>query len=181
MEEIKYMLVIKRMNNDYRPIPWISLPSYNNEDLTTLEGIDDFTKKTNELTLITELLNESIVDEEELFENFAIIYKENGRTREIKEGIIYDKLKEKVTDANIINLLTENHTNTNLYNHILNKIKKYKELKTVCEFMFILKNINLFETKGEKGIKVALSKYKELPYKIKRKIALELIDKLSNK
>ena len=36
MEEIKYMLVIKRMNNDYRPLPWVSLPSYNNEDLTTL-------------------------------------------------------------------------------------------------------------------------------------------------
>ena len=46
--------------------------------------------------------------------------------------------------------------------------------------MFILKNIKLFEAKGEKAIKVALSKYKELPYKIKRKVSLELIDKLPN-
>lgn len=180
MEEIKYMLVIKRMNNDYRPIPWISLPSYNNENLNTLEGIDEFTKKTSEVTLITELLDEAIVDEEELFDSFTIIYKENGKTREIKEGIIYSNKKDKVTDNNILNLLKDNYNNTNLYNHILNKIKKYKDIKEVCEFMFILKNINLFEAKGEKAIKVALSKYKELPYKIKRKVSLELIDKLPN-
>lgn len=178
MEEIKYMLVIKRMNNDYRPLPWVSLPSYNNEDLTTLEGIDEFTKKTNEVALITELLDETIVDEEELFESFAIIYKENGRTREVKEGVIYSDKKDKVTDSYTIKTIIDNYNNTNLLNHILNKAKKYKDIKEVLEFMFIIKNINIFKEKGEKALKVALNKFTELPYKIKRKLSLEIIDKL---
>lgn len=178
MESIRYMLVIKRMNNDYRPIPWCSLPFCENEDLNTLEGIDEFTKKTSEVDLLNDLLDHAIVDEDEIFEKFTIIYKENGKTREIKEPVIYNHLKDKIIDSNIIDIINDTLEDKVMINHIVNKIKKYIDIKEVCEFIFILKNIHIFKQKGDKAVKVALSKYKELPYKIKRKIALEIIDKL---
>ena len=41
----RFLLVIKRGNNDYLPLEWHRLEIYNNEDLSTLEGIDTFTSK----------------------------------------------------------------------------------------------------------------------------------------
>ena len=47
----RYLLVIKRKNNDFLPIEWNLTRFYAGEDLNTLEGIDSFTRKINYLNI----------------------------------------------------------------------------------------------------------------------------------
>ena len=50
--DTQYMLVIRVDKNNYRPLEWEQLPEYNKEDLTSLEGIDQFTSKQKEYNLL---------------------------------------------------------------------------------------------------------------------------------
>lgn len=56
-----YMLAIKRNNNDYLPLEFNLTSEYNDEDLTTLKGIDSYTKKYDELELIYSIIDANIV------------------------------------------------------------------------------------------------------------------------
>ena len=111
INNIQYMFVIKRGKNDYFPIDLKALKEYKNEDLNELEGIDSFTSKTSNYKLINDLILAGIVAPEDYFMYFTIIYKEKGRYREIKEGIIFEDIAQYVSDKDFINIINNN------YNH----------------------------------------------------------------
>lgn len=178
--DLQYMLVIKRGKNDYRPLEWHTLPIYNKEDLTTLEGIDKFTSNTNSVDLINYILDESLAEDHDLFQEFAIIYKEKGKYREVKEGVIFNTLAPFVTDQSIINLININYQDKDLLNYIINILSKNIEDELHRELIFILKNLPIFEAKGKNAIKAALDKYKKLDYKEKRSLAINIYRKLNN-
>lgn len=173
--DIQYMLAIKIDKNSYRPLEWEQLSSYNSENLTTLEGIDKFTSKTNENDLVKEIINENLLELTDLIQNFTIIYKEKGKIRELKEGVIFKESKECIKEENIIILLKENYKNKNLINHLTNILNKNKETKEIKEFIVILKNIDYFANRSQNAILAALDKYKELPYKIKRILGINVL------
>jgi hypothetical protein len=177
---IKYMLVVKQDNNSYRPLEWQALHIYNNEDLSTLEGIDAFTSKVNSELLIKYILEEALAEDDDLFQEFIIIYKEKGKYREVKEGVIFNTLAPFVTDQSIINLININYQDKDLLNYIINILSKNIEDELHRELIFILKNLPIFEAKGKNAIKAALDKYKELDYKEKRSLAINIYRKLNN-
>ena len=177
--DLQYMLVVKVDKNNYRPLEWQQLPSYNKEDLTTLEGIDTFTSKLQEYELMEELLNKHIVEPDDLFQKFSIIYKEKGKVREIKEGTIFIDKADSIDDKIIINTLKDNYNNKNLINHITNILNKNSNNKINQELMIILKNLDYFAEKSKNALLAALDKYKELPYKEKRLLGINIIKKLN--
>ena len=172
----KYLLVIKRGNNDYLPIEWKLLKSYNNEDLNTLEGIDKFTSKHDKLSLITDIINSNMLNLDEKFQDFAIIYSEKGRNRIIKEGIIFQNKTHYTDPEYITNIIFDNIKNKQFLNNLSNLCKD-SNIK-VQEFKYILKNIEIFISKGNNAIKAALYKYNEIPYEIQRKLSFNILEKL---
>lgn len=176
---IQYMLAVKRGKNDYLPINLNDLiPS--KENLNNLEEIDKFTATTNETDLLTDILDKSIIAPEEFFMYFTIIYKEKGRYREIKDGVVYEDIKEAIDDNTIIELINNNYNDKKLINYITNLLTKNIEQEINQQLIFILKNINMFAAKSKNAIKAALSKYSELPYKEKRSISINIIKKYQN-
>lgn len=178
-DNMQYMLVIKVDKNNYRPLEWEQLSSYNKEDLTTLEGIDKFTSKQKEYKLLEEIMDKALVEPNDLFNSFSIIYKEKGRVREIKEGVIFEDNSDSINDKEIINILKENYNNKNLINHIINILNKNKDQQTNQEFIIILKNLDYFAEKSKNALIAALDKYKELNYKEKRTIGLSILTKIN--
>lgn len=177
--DTQYMLVIRVDKNNYRPLEWEQLPKYNKEDLTTLEGIDKFTSKQKEYKLLEDIMNKSLVEPNDLFQSFAIIYREKGRVREIKDGVIFAEDASSINDNEIINLIKDNYNNKNLINHIINILNKNKDQQINKELIIILKNLDFFAEKSKNAIIAALDKYKELPYKEKRTIGLNILKKLN--
>ena len=177
--DTQYMLVIRVDKNNYRPLEWEQLPEYNKEDLTSLEGIDQFTSKQKEYNLLSDIMDKSLVEPNDFFQSFAIIYREKGRVREVKEGVIFIEESNSINDKEIINLIKNNYSNKNLINHIINILNKNNEQQINKELIVILKNLNFFAEKSKNALIAALDKYKELPYKEKRTIGLNILKKLN--
>ena len=177
--DTQYMLVIRVDKNNYRPLEWEQLPEYNKEDLTSLEGIDQFTSKQKDYNLLSDIMDKSLVEPNDFFQSFAIIYREKGRVREVKEGVIFIEESNSINDKEIINLIKDNYSNKNLINHIINILNKNNEQQTNKELIVILKNLNFFAEKSKNALIAALDKYKELPYKEKRTIGLNILKKLN--
>ena len=81
-----YLLVIKRDRNNYLSIEWNLTKFYNNENLFLLPDIDNFTRKLSRIDLLSELLKNNLVEPEEKYIDFAIIYK-NRMLRDFYIGI----------------------------------------------------------------------------------------------
>lgn len=179
MNNRKYLLVVKRGKNDYVPIDWHILKSYNNENLNTLEGIDEFTTKHDKLSLINEIVNNNILTLNDLFQEFAIIYPEKGKNRQLKEGVIFQDKKEYLNINNVISIIINNVNDKQFINNLSNLCKD--ENIKVQEFKYILKNIEIFREKGLNAIIAAISKFEEIPYDIRRKLSFYIIDKLNTR
>lgn len=177
--DLQYMLVIKRDKNDYCPLDWHTLTIYDKEDLSTLEGIDKFTSKILPHDLISIILDESLAEDYDLFKKFTIIYKEKGKYREVKEEIIWSDIAPYVTDDSIINIININYQDKELINYIINLLNKHKENELYKELIFIFKNLDFFASKSKNAIKAALDKYKEIPYKDKRALSINIYRKLN--
>lgn len=173
-----YLLVIKRKNNDFLPIEWHLTKFYNGENLNTLEGIDAFTRKITTRELLTELLEKHLADPNEEFDSFAIIYNSKNRTRELKEGTFFKENNIIFSEDDLIKLIIKNRSNKNFLNQIFNICHFKDDEEKVEEFKFIIKNLNLFEAKGENGLIAALSIFKSISYAKKRTIVLRITDKI---
>lgn len=171
-----YLLVIKRKNNDFLPVEWHLTKFYSGENLNTLEGIDSFTRKISTTELITELLDKHLVEPTEEFESFSIIYNIKNRTRELKEGTFFKENNIIFSEDDLIKLIIKNRTNKEFLNQIFNICHFKTREEKVEEFKFILKNLDLFENRGENGIKGALSTFKSISYAKKRTIILRITD-----
>lgn len=171
-----YLLVIKRKNNDFLPVEWHLTRFYNGENLNTLEGIDTFTRKIETKELLTELLEKNLVEPTEEFESLAIIYNSKNKTRELKEGTIFKENNIIFGEDDLIKLIIKNRANKDFLNQIYNICHFKEREEKVEEFKFIIKNLDLFETRGENGIKAALSVFKDISYAKKRTIILRITD-----
>ncbi len=173
MTERKYLLAIKRDNNDYLPLEWNLTNFFDGENLTTLEGIDSFTKHITQVDLINDIINKNMISPSEKFRNFVIIYYENGKIREDKEGPIFKD--DFVIDENdFILFIIENIKNKRFLSFIFNMCNVKSSNPRLEEFKFILKNIDLFRLKGANGIFASISLFKELDYETKRKILIRV-------
>ncbi len=175
-EPIKYLLAIKRNNNDFLSIDWKLTKYYNGENLYTLEGIDAFTRKISTYELLKEILEKNLIEETELFQSFAIIYPTKKGPRELKEGTIFKENNVIYSEDDLIKFIIKNKSNKQLLNMITNLCNFKDKEDKVEEFKFVLKNIDLFEARGTNGIKAALSIFKDISYKKKRTIILKITD-----
>lgn len=179
-EEKKYLLVIKRNNNDYLPLEWHFTSYYNDENLSTLEGIDKFTSQLTRIDLLAEVLNLNMIDGNEKFIDFSIIYYEKGKTREVKEGTIFLEDEIDLNPDHFAKCLADNNENKNLLNQVYNACHSKKEEVALSEFKFILKNINYFINEGPKAVYAALSLFAKISYKERRNIILKFAKKMAN-
>lgn len=175
-EPIKYLLAIKRNNNDFLNIDWKLTKFYNGENLYTLEGIDSFTRKITTYDLINEILEKHLIEKDELFQSFSIIYQTKKGTRELKEGTIFKENNVIYSEDDLIRFIIKNKSNKQLLNMITNLCNFKDKEDKVEEFKFVLKNIDLFESRGANGLKAALSIFKDISYKKKRSIILKITD-----
>lgn len=176
IEHRTYCLVIKRKNNDFLPVEWNLTKFYQGENLYTLEGIDTFTSKITRKELIQELLSLNILNPDDEFMNFSIIYKSKNRTRELKEGSIFHEDNAVISEDQLIDFLVGIQDNKSLLNEVYNLCHFKEDDEKVKEFKFVLKQIDLFKLKGDNGVKAALSTFKSIPYNKKRTIILRIVD-----
>ena len=176
IEHRTYCLVIKRKNNDYLPVEWNLTKFYQGENLYTLEGIDKFTSKITRKELVTELLNQNIINPEDEFMGFSIIFKSKNRTRELKEGSIFHEDNAVISEDQLIDFLVGIQDNKALLNEVLNLCHFKEEDEKVKEFKIIVKQIDLFKLKGDNEVKAAFSTFKSISYDKKRTIILRIVD-----
>lgn len=176
-----YLLAIKRNNNNYLPLEWHLLDFYAGENLHTLEGIDSFTKKVTRFKLITSALKANIVDENEHFQEFVIIYHEKGKYRELKDGPIFQEDTDILTINAIIGYIITNLDNHQALSEIYNICNLNIEDKKLEEVKYIIKNIDYFKSQGEKVTYAALSILNDLDYSIKRSILIKTSRKIVRK
>ena len=176
IEHRTYCLVIKRKNNDYLPVEWNLTKFYQGENLYTLEGIDKFTSKITRKELVTELLNQNIINPDDEFMGFSIIFKSKNRTRELKEGSIFHEDNAVISEGQLIDFLVGIQDNKALLNEVFNLCHFKEDDEKVKEFKFVIKQIDLFKLKGENGVKAAFSTFKSISYDKKRTIILRIVD-----
>lgn len=174
--ERNYLLVIKRRNNDFLPVEWHLTKFYQNENLNTLEGIDSFTRKITSYELAKEIVEKHLAEATEEFSGFAIIYNTSKKARELKEGTIFKENNIIFSEDDLIKLIIKNRNNKDFRNQIYNICNLKQTEPKLDEFKFIIKNLEIFEIKGENGIKGALSVFKDISYAKKRTIILKITD-----
>ena len=180
LEERKYLLAIKRNNNDYLPLEWNLFSFYCGENIYDLESIDNFTKSLTRINLIQKAVGENILDIREKFESFTIIYYEKGKYRELKEGPIFkEDIQTLLTEEGFIQYIV-NSTDKEALNFVYNLCNQKDSCIKLEEFKFILKNISLFAKRGKNAALAAASTFKSIPYEFKRKIIIKLSKKIIN-
>ena len=135
-----YNLVMKIGNNNYQSFDFNLLSEYNGENLNTLEGIDTFTSKfSSEEELKMSLLEANFINAEDFSKEMKIIFYENGKMREEKYGICYQKL---LASHEIITFIITNINNPQTLNKIYNEFAHRKNTSTFLNIVLnILKNI----------------------------------------
>ena len=177
-EKQKYLLAIKRGNNDYLLLEWNLTSFYDNEDMTSLEGIDKFTKKITKTDLLLEILKLNIMDLNERFNNFTIIYLVNGKYHELTEGAIFKDDTSILTEDLLIDFIYSNSDNKKLMNMIYNLLVPKVDDQEFTKFKYIIKNIDFFKQKGENGLKASLSIFKNIKYENKRSILIKISNRI---
>ena len=168
-----YMLAIKRDNNDYLPLEWQYTKYYEKENMSTLDGIDHFTSLYFNDELLEEAVDSKLVNPFEKCKGLSIIYKEKGKFRELKEGVIFYNEEFCLNFEFTCDFLEYNSNNRLIINNIANILGSFRNPSNeLIQFIFILRNLSLFESKGPNGIKAAISKFLDIPYEEKRKVAL---------
>ena len=88
---MKYQLVLKNGKNNYQPMEYYQLVD-NDIDIYNLENIDEFTIQfDNENALKNEFIKANFMDEEDRDKKLKIVFYENGKFRELKYGLLFQK------------------------------------------------------------------------------------------
>ncbi len=175
----KYLLTIKRGNNDYLPLEWNLTSFYAGENLCTLEGIDEFTRKLTRVDLLSDVLSKNMIDGEEMFMDYAIIYYEKGKNREVKEGTVFLEDINVLSESMFLMFILDNLEDKKMLSLIYNMCDIKSDSKKLYEFKYVLKNINIFKDRGMNGVIGALSLFKDIEYELKRKILVRLSKRIS--
>ncbi len=176
----KYLLAIKRDNNDYLPLEWFRSRFYNGESFNSLEGIDSFTSHLTQQELLDDGLDLGLYDLEDKFMNFSIIFHENGKWRELKEGCIFEGLPQ-LDDEGFVDTIMAFASNKEVINNITNLFNKGFNSEASKQLFMILKNICTFLESGEDYLRNALEVFKSMPYEERRKLRLSTSSMLVNR
>ena len=176
----KYLLAIKRDNNDYLPLEWFRSRFYNGESFNSLEGIDSFTSHLTQQELLDDGLDLGLYDLEDKFMNFSIIFHENGKWREVKEGCIFGDVPQ-FSDEEFVETIMIYATNKEVINNITNLFNKGFSSEASKQLFMVLKNISSFLDKGENYLRTALGVYDSMPYEERRKLRLSTCYMLVNR
>ncbi len=166
-----YQLIMKKGNKNYQPFDLQLLNKYDGEELTTLEGIDNFTTKyKNENELKEDLLAANFINVYDLEKDLLIVYYENENWREEKFGLLFQDDKNIIEVDTIINFLKENINNPQVLNIIYNKFNnnKYKSMYLAI-LLDVLKNVKI-AIKNNKLENIKAVKF--LPYVERRNLGI---------
>ncbi len=174
----KYVLAIKRNNNDYLPLEWHLTPFYHGQDLSTLEGIDSFTKQITEVGLLESLVDLNILNIQEMFMNFVIIFQEKGRIRELKDGTLFADTPILLEDELIYFILNNMH-DKKLINRIYNVCAALGPVNIDLEkFKLSLNNLDLLMQHNPQAPEIALRVFSNIPYDLRRSILIRVSTKV---
>ena len=140
---MQYNLVMRVNNNNYQPFDFNMLESYENENLSSLEGIDNFTSKyKEELELKYDLYRANFINIEDANNDLKIIFYENGSNREYKYGLVFEEAKEFTSSDRIIEFLNSNIDDYLTLNKIYNEFNKRKNKSTfLVAVLDVLKSV----------------------------------------
>ena len=161
-EPKQYLLAIKRGNNDYLPLEWHLTSLYHNENLNTLEGIDSFTKRLTKEELLLEVIKLNMINLDERFVDFAIIYPTKDKFNELKEGCIFKSDNDILDENTIISYIIANKDNKSILNKITNLCTGKTTDSKVDEFKYLIKNLNLFISANPEETIKALQRFKNV-------------------
>lgn len=164
-----YILAIRRAHNNYLPL---DLSILNLPNLNTLEAIDSFTKNISKEELVNIIITNDIAQEDELFEDFTIIFKEKGKIRELSEGTCFMDDANFLNPYAIIDFIYNNYHNKILINKIYNYLNTKTASDQASEIKFILNNLSRFAEKGDKAVKIVLNKLYDVEYEIIRQLGM---------
>jgi len=173
----KYLLVIKRDNNDYLPLEWFNTEYYNGENLNSLDGIDSFTSHISHVDLLQSCLDLGYIDLDDKYLDFAIIFYENGKWREIKEGCLFSNT-QSISETELVDLVIKFADDKVVINNITNIFNKGFNSEEAKQLFMILKNIGSFAVNGEEYLRMALDVYYRMPYEEKRRLRIQVSDML---
>lgn len=168
-KKMKYVLVIKRDKNDYLPLEWDKFSFYHGEDLSTLEGIDAFTKGVTESSIAIEAVNLGFLDLEDKMSKVSIIFFENGKWRELKEGVTFAD-SHVLSENEFLEYVSSRIDDKDFVNHISNLLQNGFTSVEAQQFLYVLKNPSFFRLKGDRYLDVALEIFYKMPYDEKRKL-----------
>lgn len=174
----KYVLAIKRNNNDYLPLEWHLTPFYNGQDMSTLAGIDNFTRSIKKVDLIITITELNLYGLNELFRDFVIIYQEKGRIRELKDGVIFSN-DDVISSQELIDFILSNMSDKKLINRIYNICASIKEESIGLEkFKLALNNLDFFKNNNPEAPRLALASINEMSYDVRRSLLVRVSEKV---
>jgi hypothetical protein len=176
----KYLLAIKRDNNDYLPLEWFRSQLYNGEEFNSLEGIDSFTSRMTKHDLLNDGLKLGLLDLDDKFMDFSIIFHENGKWRELKEGCIFEGLPQ-LDDEGFVDTIMAFASNKEVINNITNLFNKGFNSEASKQLFMVLKNVGSILESGEDYLRTALEVFKSMPYEERRKLRLSTSSMLVNR
>ena len=174
-----YLLVIKRGKNDYLPLEWFKSSIYKGQDLNSLLGIDAFTSCYEDYELIQEALNLGLVDLDDRFIEFAIIFYEKGKWRELKEGPIFID-SHVMKEDEFLDYLAFRSGDKVFINNVCTLFGKGFSSNASKQFYMILKNIESFRLNGDEFLRRALEPFKTMDYEEKRKLRAMVSTRVMN-
>ena len=132
---MKYQLVLKNGKNNYQPMEYYQLVD-NDIDIYNLENIDEFTIQfDNENALKNEFIKANFMDEEDRDKKLKIVFYENGKFRELKYGLLFQK---SLDYRELVFFIFHNLKRPQVLNKIYNEFKNNLEKLNIKESSSII-------------------------------------------
>ena len=141
------MLALKFNKNNHYPLykEYLDITT-NIDDLSSLEGIDNFTAKFSKDEIINSVRRSNIIANEEMLEiaKLVIIYKDKEEDKNIREFKVYTNEDIDYLNFETIEYLFRNISNKNILNRLNNHFtnKNYLD-EDLINFASILNNISV--------------------------------------
>ena len=167
---MKYQLVLKNGKNNYQPMEYYQLVD-NDIDIYNLENIDEFTIQfDNENALKNEFIKANFMDEEDRDKKLKIVFYENGKFRELKYGLLFQK---SLDYRELVFFIFHNLKRPQVLNKIYNEFKNTKYLSDEFkELLELMKNIKFVQENDLTNIYAISS----CPYDESRNLGIYILD-----
>lgn len=173
-----YLLAIRNNDGDYYPVRWELTPmryfqsKEEQGQAPSLEVIDRYTAFHEADTLIEELLRLGAIDVEHQDKPLVIIYYDEGKKREVTNGVLYEQEAEVINSATIKDFILNNMQEKAILNKVYNKFANREENSpTLNAIMYLLNRIE-YVGRNLYNFKIALAEIDELPYLERRNLGL---------